>query len=140
MKRPTKQIQAKSKKTSRKAARESQPASKTNAKRFSDNHLFPVVGVGASAGGLEAFRDLLKHLPTDTGMALVLVQHLDPKHESMLAELLSRSTKMAVSEVRDGMTVVPNHIFVIPRNRDMTIRGSVLRLSPRAAGRSPHHS
>jgi two-component system CheB/CheR fusion protein len=140
MKRPAKQIQAKSKKTSRKSARESSPANKSNAKSSGGNQPFPIVGVGASAGGLEAVRELLNHLPTDTGIALVLVQHLDPKHESMLAELLSRSTKMAVSEVRDGMTVAPNHIFVIPRNRDMTIRGGVLHLSPRAGGRSPHHS
>jgi len=140
MKRPTKQIPAKSKKTSRKAGGKSRPANRTNAKPSGVNQRFPIVGVGASAGGLEAFRELLNHLPTDTGMALVLVQHLDPKHESMLAELLSRSTKMAVSEVEDGMTVVPNNIFVIPRNREMTIRGGVLRLSPRASGRSPHHS
>src|SRR5579862_1781463 len=56
---------------------------------------FPVVGIGASAGGLEAFTKLLKHLPADTGMAFVLIQHLDPKHESILATLLSRATRMA---------------------------------------------
>jgi two-component system CheB/CheR fusion protein len=140
MKRPAKQIRAKSKKASRKSAPEPRPPSKSNAKRSGGNQPFPIVGVGASAGGLEAFRELLNHLPTDIGIALVLVQHLDPKHESMLAELLSRSTKMAVSEVQDRMTLAPNHIFVIPRNRDMTIRGGVLRLTPRASSRSPHHS
>src|ERR1700692_2381405 len=57
---------------------------------------FPVVGIGASAGGLEAFTKLLQHLPADTGMAFVLIQHLDPKHESILASLLSRATKMTV--------------------------------------------
>ena len=60
----------------------------------------PVVAIGASAGGMEAFTELLSHLPCDTGMGFVLVQHLDPKHESMLTELISRSTAMPVVEVR----------------------------------------
>ncbi len=61
---------------------------------------FPIVGIGASAGGLEAFTELLSHLPDDTGMAFVLIQHLDPKHESHLTELLSKVSKMPVSEVK----------------------------------------
>src|ERR1700689_2476312 len=65
----------------------------------------PVVGFGASAGGLEAFSEVLAHLPADTGMAFVLVQHLDPKHASVLAELLARSSAMPVEEVRDGKRV-----------------------------------
>src|ERR1700689_587828 len=65
----------------------------------------PVVGFGASAGGLEAFSEVLAHLPPDTGMAFVLVQHLDPKHASVLAELLARSSAMPVEEVRDGKRV-----------------------------------
>src|SRR5262252_10079714 len=69
------------------------------------NRTFPVVGIGASAGGLEAFRQLLEHLPADTGMAFVLVQHLDPTHESILTELLSKSTPMSVSEVVEGLAV-----------------------------------
>src|SRR5258708_5928326 len=60
---------------------------------------FPVVGIGASAGGLEAFTKLLQTVPADTGMAFVLIQHLDPKHESILASLLSRASKMPVHEV-----------------------------------------
>jgi PAS domain S-box-containing protein len=91
---------------------------------------FPIVGIGASAGGLEAFRQLLEHLPPDTGMAFVLVPHLDPKHESILAELLSRGTRMPVSEVTDGMRVEPNHVYVIPRNINMAIKQGILRLSP----------
>src|SRR5580698_2150102 len=63
---------------------------------------FPVVGIGASAGGLEAFTKLLKHLPGNTGMAFVLVQHLDPTHASALTEILSRATAMPVTEVKDG--------------------------------------
>src|SRR6266700_3538878 len=66
---------------------------------------FPIVGIGASAGGLEAFTKLLKKLPADTGMAVVLIQHLDPKHESILTSLLSRSTRMPVHEVANRMPV-----------------------------------
>ncbi|MHC5932474.1 chemotaxis protein CheB, partial [Nostoc sp.] len=70
--------------------------------------LFPIVGIAASAGGLEAFTQLLSHLLTDTGMAFVLIQHLDPNHKSLLSEILGRTTKMPVKEVQDGMTVEPN--------------------------------
>src|SRR5688500_15979390 len=75
---------------------------------------FPIVGVGASAGGLDAFRKLLGALPTDTGMAYVLVQHLDPKRESILTGLLSATTGMPVLEVTDEMAVQPNHVYVVP--------------------------
>ena len=68
---------------------------------------FTMVGIGASAGGLEAFKQLLDHLPNDTGMAFVFVQHLDPARESILAELLSRATDMPVKEVRQDMRVEP---------------------------------
>jgi two-component system, chemotaxis family, CheB/CheR fusion protein len=81
----------------------------------------PIVGVGASAGGFEAFRELLTALPSDTGLALVLVQHLDPGHESLLAKLLSKATAMPVAEVEEGMTVEPNHVYVIPPNKTMGI-------------------
>ncbi len=99
---------------------------------------FPVVGIGASAGGLEAFRRLLEHLPTDTGLAFILVQHLDPKHESILAEILSRSTSMPVSEVADGIRVEPDHVYVIPRNANMAIKQGALRLLPREETRGQH--
>ena len=75
--------------------------------------VFPVVGIGASAGGLEAFTALLKALPADTGMAFVLIQHMDPKHESFLSSLLARSSKMPVKEVIDGVRVEPNHDFAV---------------------------
>jgi len=100
--------------------------------------MVPVVGVGASAGGLEAFTQLLKHLPLDTGLAFVLVQHLDPKHESMLTGILSRETEMPVEEVRDGARVQPNRVHVIPPNTSMTISGQVLRLKPREQISGPH--
>ena len=98
---------------------------------------FPVAGIGASAGGLEAFTVLLKALPGDTGMAFVLIQHMDPAHESSLSKILSRATKMPVDEVADGIAVEPNHVYVIPSNADMTIEGGILRLAGRqeVAGR-----
>ena len=101
---------------------------------------FPIVGVGASAGGLEAFTQLLKHLPADTGMGFVLVQHLDPQHESALVHLLSRATTMPVREVTDRMRVEPNRVYVIPRDKLMVIVSGALRLQPRTKGRVPTRS
>ncbi len=94
---------------------------------------FPIVGIGASAGGLEAFSQLLKELPADTGMAFVLVQHLDPRHESRLPDVLSKTTTMPVITVTDRLRVKPDHVYVIPSNADMTIGGGVFALTPRAA-------
>src|SRR5689334_13507903 len=88
---------------------------------------FITVGIGASAGGLQAFTDLLRQLPADTGMAFVFVQHLHPKHVSILSELLSRETAMSVHEVKDGTRVEPNKVFVIPRDTVMHISDGVLR-------------
>jgi two-component system CheB/CheR fusion protein len=92
---------------------------------------FPIVGIGASAGGLEAVTKLLQALPLDTGMAFVLVQHLSPKHDSALAAILSRATRMPVTEVHDEPAVEPNHVYVIPPNRCMGIASGVLQLAPR---------
>ncbi|PSB31868.1 CheR family methyltransferase [Stenomitos frigidus] len=92
---------------------------------------FPIVGVAASAGGLEAFTQLLSHLPLDTGMAFVLIQHLAPDHESMLTEILSRTTQIPVREVQNGITVEPNQVYVIPPNTKMILSGGMLQLSPR---------
>ena len=97
---------------------------------------FPVVGIGASAGGLDAFRQLLSHLPTDTGMAFVLIQHLAPDHKSLLTEILARETTMSVFEVRDRMAVEPNCVYVIPPNTKMTIEQGLLKLTPRAQSRA----
>ncbi len=99
--------------------------------------LFPVVGIGASAGGLAAATELMKHLPDNTGMAFVLVQHLDPHHDSILAELLARHTGMRVTQATQGTIVEPNHVYVIPPNTQMTIDGGVLRLTPRDQKLSP---
>ena len=99
---------------------------------------FPIVGIGASAGGLEAFTKLLSHLSTDSGLAFVLLQHLDPKHASMSAEILSRATKMPVTEVQDGAHVEPNSVYIIPPNFGMEILHGVLKLIPRTEVRGQH--
>src|SRR5258708_7345530 len=94
---------------------------------------FPVVGIGASAGGFEAFSEMLNALPADTGMAFVLIQHLDRTHESMLAHLLARKSVLPVEQVVDGIAVEPNHIYVIPPNTRMGIHDGSLTLVERAA-------
>lgn len=96
-----------------------------------------VVGIGASAGGLEAFTDLVSAIPSDAGLALVVVQHLDPRHPSMLVDLLAATTAMPVQEVVDGIPVERNHIYVIPPDKQMTLQGDVLRLVPRTP-KVPH--
>jgi two-component system CheB/CheR fusion protein len=95
-----------------------------------DAAVFPVVGIGASAGGLAAFEAFLSGMPTDIdpGMAFVLVQHLDPDHKSLLTELVRRYTRMQVFEVEDGMPVAPNCTYIIPPNRDMALLNGVLQL------------
>jgi two-component system, chemotaxis family, CheB/CheR fusion protein len=92
---------------------------------------FPIVAVGASAGGLEAFTGLLQHLPVDTGMAFVLIQHLAPQHASMLVSLLSRTTAMPVAEAGHGIPVQPDHVYIIPPNTLMSIGHGILILEPR---------
>jgi two-component system, chemotaxis family, CheB/CheR fusion protein len=94
-------------------------------------HRFPVVGIGASAGGLEAFRQLLSHLPIDTGMAFVLIQHLDPHQKSLLTEILARETAMPVVEVHNELEIQPNRVYVIPPNTKMAISRGVLKLTAR---------
>lgn len=93
----------------------------------------PIVGVGASAGGLAAFSQLLRHLPTDTGMAFVLIQHLDPTHASLLTELLAKTTAMPVMEVTDGVEIVADRVYIIPPNAGLVMAGNCLQLLPREA-------
>ncbi len=92
---------------------------------------FPVVGIGASAGGMEACLSLLSALPLKTGMAFILVQHLEPHQESHLPEILSRATAMPVLRAQDGSPVQPDHFYVIPPNTVLTLEDGKLRLSPR---------
>jgi two-component system CheB/CheR fusion protein len=99
---------------------------------------FPIAGIGASAGGLEAFKELLTSLRTDAGMAYVLLPHLDPDHRSVLTEILTRFTKIPVAEVLDGMPVERDRIFVLPPNKTMGIAGGKFVLEDREASQSPH--
>lgn len=89
----------------------------------------PVVGIGASAGGLDAFREFLTAMPEDSGLAIVLVPHLDPSHKSMMVDLLARQTKIRVCEAEDKMPVQANQIYVIPPNELLSIKDAVLHLS-----------
>jgi two-component system, chemotaxis family, CheB/CheR fusion protein len=100
---------------------------------------FFIVGVGASTGGLEAFKQFLHDLPPDTGAAFVLVQHLDPKHESVLPSILSSATAMPVDEALEGMPIQPDHVYVIPSATDLSIGGGLLKLLPRARARGSNH-
>jgi two-component system, chemotaxis family, CheB/CheR fusion protein len=96
---------------------------------------FPIVGIGCSAGGLEALEKFLTHVPADSGMAIVIVQHLAPDHDSALPQLLQRLTPMPVVEVAEGMAVQPDHVYVIPPNHDLSILHGKLHLLDPAAPR-----
>ncbi len=97
--------------------------------------LFPIVGVGASAGGLEAFTAFLKHVPPDSGMAFVLIQHLDPKQPSQLTDLLSKATRMPIHEVKADIPVKPNHVYVIAPGVSLSMSDAHLRVEKRVEGR-----
>jgi two-component system CheB/CheR fusion protein len=99
---------------------------------------FPIVAIGASAGGLEAFSSLLRALPPEPGLALIFIPHLDPTHESALVELLSRTTRLTVHQAAEGMRVSADTVYVLPPNCDMTISNGVLHLVKREAGRGHH--
>jgi chemotaxis methyl-accepting protein methylase/PAS domain-containing protein len=115
------------------------PKPKLKALRQDSNHdsssSFPVVGIGASAGGLEALEQFLRHVPANSGVAFVIVQHLDPTHKGIMPELLQRATAMEVSQVSDRMQVKPNCVYVIPPNKDMSILHGTLHLFDPAAPR-----
>src|SRR5512135_2076975 len=98
---------------------------------------FPIVGIGASAGGLDAIKKLLENLPKYPGLAFVVVQHLAANQESMLPEILSRSTKMQVQKVNNGMRIEPNKVYVIPSGTTMTINKDALKLHPKLASLKP---
>src|SRR5712691_9997944 len=98
--------------------------------------VFPVVGVGASAGGLEALTAFLKHLPSDSGMAFVLIQHLDPNHPSQLTELLSKATRMPVFEVTADTPLKANQVYVIAPGICLSLSDGSLRADTREAGRN----
>ncbi len=98
-----------------------------------------IVGIGASAGGLEAFSQLLRPLSSETGMAYVLIQHLDPQHKSLLTQILARTTQMPVTEITDGIEIEPNHIYIIPPNTQTVFGNGQLKLSPREKAKGVFH-
>lgn len=89
---------------------------------------FPIVGIGASAGGLEAFEKFFKNMPPDSGLAFVVIQHLDPTFKNILPELLQKTTLMPVFQITDLLKVIPNHVYVIPPNRILTIHNGFFHL------------
>jgi two-component system CheB/CheR fusion protein len=95
------------------------------------DRLPPVVAIGASAGGIEAISELLQHLPSNTGMVYIYIQHLNPDHDSKLSAILSRITEMNVQEAEKGMLIKADHIYIIPPDKEMNIEDGVLDLSTR---------
>ncbi|NBC65644.1 MAG: chemotaxis protein CheR [Bacteroidetes bacterium] len=102
-------------------------------KKGDSENLFPVVGIGASAGGLDAFKTLVNAIPEDSGMAFVIVQHLDPDHESLLTDILQKETDIPVLEISEKFKIEPNHIYIMPSSKVMEVSGGKLRLAPRPA-------
>ncbi len=106
----------------------SDPSLLTGAPLHQENPLFPIVGIGASAGGLEALEQFLGQVPQASGMAFVIVQHLDPTHTGLLPEILRRATKMEVFQAKDLMKVKPDCVYVIPPNKELSILHGILHL------------
>jgi two-component system CheB/CheR fusion protein len=104
---------------------------KSTANKMKENH-FPIVAIGASAGGLEAMAELLNNLSPDTGMAFIYVQHLSPDHKSMLKEILSKKTKMKVQEINGMVKIKPNNVYVIPSNKGIEVINGHIKLIPRS--------
>jgi two-component system, chemotaxis family, CheB/CheR fusion protein len=94
----------------------------------SSDNSFYVVGIGASAGGLDALERFFKNMPEQSGMAFIVVSHLDPKHISIMPELIQKSTKMKIYQAEDGMKVRPNNVYVAPSNRDLAILHGTIQL------------
>jgi len=92
---------------------------------------FTIVGVGASAGGIESFKRFLGNIPENSNMAFILVQHLSPSHESILPKILTQSTKIPLQEITNDCDLEPNHIYVIPENKMLQVIDYKLKLSPR---------
>src|SRR3954454_5578616 len=91
---------------------------------------FPVVGIGASAGGLDAVKTFLKALPAKSGMAYVFIQHLSPTHESSLPEILQKTTPIPVQHITDNVHLEPDHLYIIPETKIVTVVDSTLKLTP----------
>ncbi|MBP6657478.1 MAG: PAS domain S-box protein [Bacteroidia bacterium] len=117
------QIKSVAKKTSSKSMTKEEAIKKAS---------FPIVAIGASAGGLEAITELLKNLPVDTGMAFIYVQHLSPDHKSLLVQILSKTTAMKVQEIDNMDLIEPNNVFVIPFNKGIEVTDGHIKLLPRS--------
>jgi two-component system, chemotaxis family, CheB/CheR fusion protein len=105
---------------------------------YSASDSFPIVAIGASAGGLEAFSNLLRALPPEPGLALIFIPHLDPTHESAMVELLSRTTRLPVRQAAEDMRVSSNFVYVLPPNSEMSITDGILHLVQRESGPGHH--
>jgi two-component system CheB/CheR fusion protein len=116
----------------------SPPRPRRSAVNAEGGGLFPVVGIGASAGGLDAFIHLFSGLPAATGMGFVVIQHMDPSKQSLLADILARSVRIPIVEAKDRMRVLPDRIHVIPPNTNMGITAGRLSLIPRPLTQGPH--
>jgi two-component system CheB/CheR fusion protein len=99
---------------------------------------FPIVGIGGSAGGLEAVAEILEHLPPKPGLAILLVLHLEPHHESHIAEILNQRDSIRVKEATEGMAVEVNNVYLIPPNKNMALSDGSLNLTPRSPVRGHH--
>jgi two-component system CheB/CheR fusion protein len=126
MKKPTKPARRKNQPAA--AIPQKTPSPQADNARSAGRSTFPIVGIGASAGGLEALELFLQNVPVGSGMAFVIVQHLDPTHKGLMAELLQRTTAMKVTQVKDRTRVQPDCVYVIPPNKDMSILHGVLHL------------
>jgi two-component system CheB/CheR fusion protein len=104
------------------------PIKKDTIKISPPHNSFYVVGIGASAGGLEALERFFRSMSESSGMAFIIVSHLDPKHISIMPELIQKSTKMKLFQAEDGMVVKPNHVYVTPPNRDLALLHGAIQL------------
>jgi two-component system CheB/CheR fusion protein len=100
---------------------------------------FPIVGIGSSAGGLEALQQLFRAMPPDSGLAFIVAAHLDPTQKSHLTELLSRCTKMPVVQIENSIKVDPNHVYVIAPDQELTIKDGIVRTNKPTAPRGHRH-
>ncbi|MCE9538202.1 MAG: chemotaxis protein CheR, partial [Bacteroidetes bacterium] len=112
------------------------PPKKTAVKKTTKNNSFPIVAIGASAGGLEAVTQFFQNMPAKTGMSFIYMQHLSPDYKSVLVELLSRVTPMKVIEAENSMLINPNTVYAIPAGKEMIVSGRYIKLSPRKKNRS----
>ncbi len=122
----------------RKGSSDPEPAEASDEGPAEEGLRFPIVGIGASAGGLKALQGLFEHVPADNGLAFVVVQHLDPKHESIMSSILARHTRMEVQEIADGILIEPNRVYVKPPGKDVIIAERALRLLDPPQGPAPY--